>query len=69
MGCHVCVASAWCCPTAPLEACAAENRVTIAASGAIRPLVTLLGSPSADVQEQSAGALWGLVYNGAWQIT
>ena len=39
---------------------AAENRLTIAAAGAIGPLVTLLGSPSEGVQEASAAALGNL---------
>ena len=39
---------------------AAENKVTIAAAGAIEPLVALLGSPAAGVQEESAWALRNL---------
>ena len=40
-----------------------ENNVAIAAAGAIPPLVTLLESPSAGVQEASARALRNLAYN------
>ena len=47
---------------------AAENCVSIAAAGAIGPLVTLLGSPSARVQEASAAALGNLAFNGVWRI-
>ena len=44
---------------------AAENRVTIAAAGAIEPLVELLRSPAAGVREESAWALRNLAVNGA----
>ena len=43
----------------------AENKVTIAAAGAIEPLVALLGSPAAGVREESAWALRNLAWNGA----
>ena len=43
----------------------AENRVTIAAAGAIAPLVALLGSPSEDVQKKAAFCLGYLAFNGA----
>ena len=42
-----------------------ENRVTIAAAGAIEPLVELLRSPAAGVQEESAWALRDLAWKGA----
>ena len=44
---------------------AAENQVAIAAAGAIKPLVALLGSPSAGVQEAAAVALKNVACNGA----
>ena len=43
----------------------AENKVTIAAAGAIEPLVALLGSPAAGVREESAWALRNLAWKGA----
>ena len=44
-----------------------QNRVSIAAAGAIRTLVMMLGSPSACVQEAAAGALYIMALNGAWR--
>ena len=44
---------------------AAENKVAIAAAGAIKPLVALLRSTSTGVQEAAAVALWNVAANGA----
>lgn len=47
-------------------ACAAENRVAIAAAEAIEPLVEMLRVPTDDVRLRAAGALWMLARgNGA----
>ena len=43
---------------------AAENAITIAAAGAVEPLVALLASPAVDVQRGAAWALAGLASNG-----
>ena len=42
---------------------AAENRIAIARAGGILPLIDLLRSPVAGVQEAAAGALWNLSFN------
>ena len=44
-------------------ACNAENKVSIASSGGIAPLVELVRSGSAVAQEQAAGALRNLALN------
>ena len=50
---------------APYARCAADaNRVAIAAAGGIKPLIALIGSPFAEVQEAAAGALRNLSSNG-----
>lgn len=41
------------------------NPITIAAAGAVPPLITLLASPAVDVQDAAAGALRNLAMNGA----
>ncbi len=46
-----------------------ENKVTIATAGAVPPLIALLKSPSAGVQEAAAGALRNLGVNVENQIT
>jgi hypothetical protein len=45
------------------RACAADNKVAIAAAGAVTPLVALLGVPAEDVRAKAAGALWNLAVN------
>ena len=44
---------------------AAENMITIAAAGAVEPLVALLVSPAVRVQGAASGALQQLGLNGA----
>ena len=47
---------------------AAENAVVIAAAGGIAPLIALLGSPSAHLQNAAAGVLLGLAFNGVCRV-
>ena len=49
----------------PYERDAAKNRAAIAAAGGIEPLIALLGSPSVEVQNAAAGALYNLACIGA----
>ena len=42
-----------------------ENKITIAAAGAVEPLVALLASPAVGVQEAAVAALVILAGNGA----
>ena len=40
------------------------NKITIAAAGAVPPLIALLASPSVDVQRAAAGVLRNISANG-----
>ena len=42
-----------------------ENKVAIAAAGAIAPLIAMLGSPAIGVKKNAAECLWSLAFNGS----